>query len=783
MGRRRLRRALALLAVGWLTAGCAVSRQSLRLAAPTAARPALAWRAIAPALSPLPEFSEAQIIVRVPPAAPTVTITAPTASATYDAGTASSIAVSGTASTLLGVQRCTWTNDLGGSGTTVGFTPTWAIASVALTVGSNVVTVSCIDGASQVGVDVITITRSGGTTNPIAPVRMPSGTTTVPDPTFAAVGVESGIPTRTRCTTGTGTSVLPSSSTAAQINTAITGCDANHYVELGTGTFNLTTGITFHRSNVTLKGQGANNTRLMFSGGVGGCNYFVDAAISICTGDQIYGDPNGDGSVVFADVQTTWTPLGAGGSWVASVGTTQLTMASTSGLAVGLPIIIDQLDDTSDGYPAPGDLYVCGSSACSSQGGGGNAARNGRAQTQIVKVTAISGSTVTIDPPLMLPNWRSTKSPGAYWNTNANDSWLHDSGVEDLSIDTTSIGASIAGIAIHAGRNVWVKGVRGVTRYNSTSGNDIYFIQVIYGFHITLRDSYFYGPLVIGNQRYGFTLINVSASLFENNIFHHVVGGIIPNGPTIGNVMAYNYERDAIYATGGTVFHGMTMMNLHEGNRMSNLRGDIIHAPHYFEIGFRNLLDDDTSNPAANRNMPGNLETYSRFWSYVGNVLGGTGASVYEKVCASESCGAGGPYGTVIYELGWGGDNTGVNMLDDGRVAQTLHRWFNYDTVTATTRCVSGEVPTAITSYANALPGACAAPASLYLPARPPFFGPTIPWPLTGPDVTGGNIAGFGGHANKTPAQLCFEASADDTPAYPAGSVKSFNAGSCYPAP
>lgn len=630
-------------------------------------------------------------------------------------------------------------------------------------------------------------TTAAATSNPIAATRQPAGNTSAPNTVWAAAGVETGIPTtRTRCTTGTGTSVIAAyTGTAATINTAITGCDANHYVELGSGTFNLSSGITFHTNSITLKGQGADSTKLIMTGAVGGCNYFVDAAISMCTGDQFYGDPNGDGSVVQADVQTTWT--------AAAQGTAALTFASVSGLAVNLPIVLDQQDDSSDGYPATGDLFVCGTSTCSSQGGGGQAARNGRAQTQIVKVTAINGSVVTVDPPLTLPNWRSGKSPGAYWNNNSNASWLHDSGVEALSIDITANGSSTSGIAMHTTTNCWVKGVRIITREASGSAN-LFPIMMIYGFHNTIRDNYFYGTSTTGTQRYTMDLINVSSSLFENNIIHAAGTGIVPNGPVIANVFGYNWQTGATFSTGGIILHGLTMMNLHEGNNQSNLRGDVIHAPHFFETAFRNLYDGETNNSAASRNMPGNAESYSRFWNFVGNVLGGpsSGASLYKKSCASESCGAGGPYDTYIYELGWGGDNSGVDVLDDGRVLATLMLWGNYDTVTAATRwcgnssstgwsttCSStSEVPTGITNYSNSVPSTEILPNSLYLSAKPAFF-QSLTWPPIGPDVSSGAISGYANHANKIPARVCWESLSDDG-SYPAGTVRVFNAVTCY---
>jgi aryl-alcohol dehydrogenase-like predicted oxidoreductase len=44
--------------------------------------------------------------------------------------------------------------------------------------------------------------------------------------------------------------------------------------------------------------------------------------------------------------------------------------------------------------------------------------------------------------------------------------------------------------------------------------------------------------------------------------------------------------------------------------------------------------------------------------------------------------------------------------------------------------------------------------------------------------VTGGNISGYGGHANKIPARLCFENTTVDS-AYGNG-IRLFNAAACY---
>jgi len=54
-----------------------------------------------------------------------------------------------------------------------------------------------------------------------------------------------------------------------------------------------------------------------------------------------------------------------------------------------------------------------------------------------------------------------------------------------------------------------------------------------------------------------------------------------------------------------------------------------------------------------------------------------------------------------------------------------------------------------------------------------------MPWPAVGPDVAGGDIPGYGGHAYKIPARRCYENAAID-PAYGNSNVRLFDPQACY---
>lgn len=90
-------------------------------------------------------------------------IAVPTSAETYDAGTNATLAtLSGTATGSHPILACTWSNSLGGSGTVTG-TTSWSVSSIALTVGSNVLTVTCINDQGLSKSDVLTVTRSADT--------------------------------------------------------------------------------------------------------------------------------------------------------------------------------------------------------------------------------------------------------------------------------------------------------------------------------------------------------------------------------------------------------------------------------------------------------------------------------------------------------------------------------------------------------------------------------------------------------------------------------------------
>jgi hypothetical protein len=543
---------------------------------------------------------------------------------------------------------------------------------------------------------------------------------------WSGAGVSGGIPNRTTiCAT------LNPGATAAQINAAIAACPSGQVVFLNAGTYNLLTGISFGtRSNVTLRGAGAHRTFLKFSGGTLDC---AGVESPICVGSAYANNQ-------FPPNFTGWT---AG----YDVGTTVITVESTLGMEVGDILVLDQLDDIVDG----GEIFVCSNASCSAEGGN-SAGRTDRSQQQLVKVVALTGNQVTITPGLRMPNWRSSQSPGVFWNAIA--PVMVGNGVESLSLEAPP---GLNGIIFMHVSDSWVKGVRVV----NPARNHVWLYQSM---RITVRDSYFYGGQSAHSTSYGIEDFSTGDNLVENNIFQHVTAPLSHNGSNTGSVFGYNFAIDDNYTASpgwmipNILYHEAGMSHLlHEGNDGLGAMHDDIHGTTHFQTLFRNHLYGDIWNdpPKDTNTQVVHIRSYGRFFNVVGNVLGRT------------------EYYRAIYTLG---DPPQVHVPEDPLVGGTMLRWGNYDTVTGANRFLVSEVPSSPSQFANGVPATQNLPASFYLTAKPSWFGAT-PWPAIGPDVTGGQDTG--GHAYEIPARACWQETEID-PSYGSANVRLFDPNACY---
>ena len=498
---------------------------------------------------------------------------------------------------------------------------------------------------------------------------------------------------------------------------------------------------------------------------------------------------------------------------------------SISNLHVGSIIKMNQLDDSSD----TGNWWQCGNTTCSQQGDSGNVT-TGRSTIQMFTVTGISGSNVSVSPAVYAPNWSGGKSPQAGFSSSLP---MTGFGLENLTVDTTSLTTGAAMIQFVWATKSWVKNV---SLINNT-GSGRLDAQACVGGSILAhhgRDSYLYGASPT-SEGYGVDFWESGDNLAENNICQHMPTCEIMEGGE-GNVFGYHYAVDNFYNGGNFCGGGGTSpcspnwqqcdqfhhnagdyYNLWEGGIGICHTEDSIHGTAFANTVFRNALSG--FDPAQTPSGPGgvgspvpksnNLLTINnmanaRYQNYVANVLGwGKPATSFQYVMTSSGdCGPGTP--------GSGGSPPLVYAMDDsGQVVSAAPCYTAYTVVNDVVANASPSASSmecgnwdAVTSgvhscqtanSASTYPG-LASPSSsyasypsLYLSSQPSWWvfpsGSVAPWPGIGPEVTGGNISGTSGHAWLNPAANCYLNVLGGGTSGSTGSLQSsFDAATCYPA-
>ena len=491
------------------------------------------------------------------------------------------------------------------------------------------------------------------------------------------VGVSGGIPNRT-----TIYQTLNPGATTAQINTAIANCPADKVVMLSAGTYNNLGTILFdQKQGVTLRGAGPGATILKFTSGTyAGAVHFR-------------------GSNVRAIVDNDSDPAKTR-NWTAGYtkGTTQITLSSTSGLQAGYVLVLDQLNNTSDGITQNGTE---GCPYCSRQAGA-------RARQQNVTVTAVNGNVVTISPPLYADHSASL-SPQAYWWGSS----VEMCGIEDMTLDHSNNGSQY-GIRLECYKNCWVKNIKSL---NSNRGH-IYTSQ---GMRAEIKHCYLYGTRNAQSQSYGMEWSYSSANLCEDNIFEHVTTSIQTGAATSGNVNAYNFSTDQYY-TQAPSWMISAMANhaahnnfhLYEGNYCNAINMDFIHGSGSHSTVFRNrLMGWETGK--TNNTVPILIQSHNRYENIVGNILGKAGFHNKYMVSGSNNSS---PY-TSIFALGYHETYYAYPQNYDQPVVDTIIIKGNYNPVT-------NGIPSSETIGGDTLPN------SYYLGSKPSWFG-NRPWPPFSP--------------------------------------------------
>jgi hypothetical protein len=602
---------------------------------------------------------------------------------------------------------------------------------------------------------------------------------------WSSAGVVGGIPDAAWTQCGStiaayGTVGTPGAPTT--INSAIAACGVNQYVLLGIGTFVLNAKIDFaSKSNVVLRGAGADQTIIKFTAGPGTGCFGLGGAVCIT------GQDNFD---IRDNVQNS-------ANWTAGYaqGATSITLSNTTNLQIGALLVLWQADQATD----PGTIWNCQNTGalgdCSEQGGQNGP--SGNSQTQTVTVTSIpgggAGGAVGISPGLYSPIWSGTFSPAAGWNTHLP---VQNDGVENLTLDgsltTDSPGSAGSFIFFGWAKNCWVTGVRTINNGSPPDRNNIWSYL---SSHLTIQNNYSYGSNG-SNLSYGHEVSFMSDDILDaNNIFQHVAGAEIMNGGA-GNVFAYNFSVDNYYTAGGTApnfeqsdsypsHQDGSYFNLFEGNVGAKIASDDIHGTSWMVTAFRNRWTGRDGPFKVASTMVADIEAYSRYYNLIGNVMGESGYhTTYKDIPSSnvDNTGCTTTGNVSIYALGWaGGQACNYSIVyNDTNVAPFSYFWGNYDVVTAAVRwcgnsgdpgwsttCSStSEVPTGLGSYAQTVPSSTALPTSFYYSSKPSWYNDGIGhsalhYPAIGPDLSGGPDPGGFGYA--IPAQLCFNNTSYDT--------------------
>ena len=154
---------------------------------------------------------------------------------------------------------------------------------------------------------------------------------------------------------------------------------------------------------------------------------------------------------------------------------------------------------------------------------------------QMVKIVAINGNTLTIDPVLHI-TYTSDKNPQI-----RPINFIEQVGIEDLTLQRISSGQSSddSNINFRRAADSWVRRVE-------SDNTEKYHIAVSESLHLEIRDSYIHDAESKGDggEGYGVSLgRHVTSMLVENNIFNELRHAMIVQIGTNGCVFGYNYAQ------------------------------------------------------------------------------------------------------------------------------------------------------------------------------------------------------------------------------------------------
>jgi len=497
-------------------------------------------------------------------------------------------------------------------------------------------------------------------------------------------GVSGGIPNRTNVCAA----LSPSGGDdGAAIATAIKNCPAEGVVKLNAGTFMLSSGFNVNK-NITVRGAGPSSTILNVTG---------PGNQKVSMGGGGFGAP---------------IPVNRG----YTRGSTSITVASASNIVAGDLLWLDQNNDNSTTVVTQrgtgGSCKWCGGLDIGSPRGGV------RALGQIIKVTAVSGNTLTLEKGLYW-NYVSAAKP-AVWKMTT----VSRAGIEDLQVTQGNSYPARNLIFMSYCNECWVKNAElknGKQRH----------LEVTFSYRFEVRDSFFHLADRYG-QDHGYCMSfwdGATDGLVENNIMDTCLLAVAFNGPCAGNVIAYNYSNNVTYTADPTFLEGdfathgaHPYFNLFEGNMGYMAQHDVYWGSSSHNTWFRNRFSGYKAGLSANLHSV-IAEANQTYLNYVGNILG-TAAPAYKRY-ETENLSDPGCYNQRdVYKIGYDAGSGDCSASgNDPNAKLTMLRHGNYDYFN---RAVVWDAAIADRTI----------PTSLYLSAKPSWWG-SQPWPPIGPDVSG----------------------------------------------
>jgi hypothetical protein len=584
----------------------------------------------------------------------------------------------------------------------------------------------------------------------------------------------------------------------ATINAALASCPSGQVVLLAAGVFRITGNGLGLTTSCTLRGAGPGqqlNTGVNVVGGGSTARSCVGSAPMTVGGDTFCVDPSAT-QLIKADRGTNLnygvlylSPVGEnfGASTNlaadAAQGTYSLTLASAPSTPINVgDIVYVDMNTASNPDVVFGPSFTAAGPYSTGWFTGG---RLNRSLTQLMEVTGVSngGTTVTFNTPF---HTTFTVANNAQL-TQYTVPFLRQGGVENLFVWGGMGGDFQGNISVNNCAYCWVKNVEAAW----SIGTNVGFYST---FRSVLRDSFIHetpdpNPGGAGYQ----SGLNVGASdnLFENNIMWYGNKEIVMRATGGGNVVSYNYMDDAFGSTypespeaGVNAGHYTTPhMELLEGNYSQNYKGDSYWGNSIYIMVFRNWLSalraghpplktydykighcdylygDYTSRIAVD------VQAYSFYQSFVGNVLGMQGQQLLSNPYNSESC-----YNGVQTKFLEQDYTTAIDNAASAANAVVMWHFGSYQASVNTPPCncwsfVDSTINTQLRQgnwdwvtkaqhwygIGGTTDGAGGSPVtipnSFYLSSKPAFFG-TSQWPWVDPTT---------GTTYTLPAKYCFE--------------------------